>query len=331
MARKTFSIGSGLATAMTETVLNAHEYSGELHVEIISIAKIDLDPENPRDILLSREDVLSGIQKSDPHYSQKKEELDELYSLSESISSQGLINPVLVYKTANNYKLVAGERRLLASVLAKKDSIQAKILDKKPSPLKLSLLQWIENMERADLSLGEKLNNIQQIMTALKLEKGTDTISGLELADAIKISKTSAYDYIKAISAPEDIQALVQAGHIKNLKAISLIMEAASPLKEQLIEMSMAGEGIDRMQKFIKTFTMASAVKPASTKGRPVEKISFHATKNTQVARAIVESIIKNPSLAHLESVFSEIQWNNTATINLAFKKLITVLEKEFK
>ena len=72
----------------------------------------------------------------------------------------------MVYKHGEKYRLIAGERRTLASILAGKADIQAKILDARPDELKISLLQWIENIERKDLSLWERLNNLEKIVHA---------------------------------------------------------------------------------------------------------------------------------------------------------------------
>lgn len=331
MAKKTFSIGANLANAMTETSLIAHEHSGELHIEAISISKIELDPENPRDLLLTKEDVIAGLDKQDPEYPRKKSEMESLTSLSESINSQGLINPVLVYKTPTCYRLVAGERRLLASLIGRKESIQAKILDKKPSQLKLSLLQWIENMERSDLTLGERLQNIQLIVTALQQERGSEKVTGLDLAQAISISKTVAYNYMKVLTSSNDIKELIQTGKIRNLEVACLILQSEEPLKTQLIELSIDGASLDRLQNFAKGFASKPTAQPQIKNGRPTQKISFPKISNTQVAKAIAESILQNPRFAHLSALFSDTLWNDKASINDAFSKLIQNLEKEFK
>jgi len=48
--------------------------------------------------------------------------------------------------------------------LAGKQDIQAKVLDKQTEPTQNSgLLQWIENIEREDLSLWEPLRNLEKI------------------------------------------------------------------------------------------------------------------------------------------------------------------------
>ena len=46
--RKSFSINSSLSRSMEETVQAAHDFSGQLFVEMVPIDRLELDPENPR-------------------------------------------------------------------------------------------------------------------------------------------------------------------------------------------------------------------------------------------------------------------------------------------
>src|SRR3990167_6261347 len=155
--KKVFTIGNALSQGLEETIESAQNYSSELRIDVIPLKKIELDPANPRNMALTMIDVQSGISDSDKERTRKMVELESLHSIANSIKTQGIINPVTVYKHGDKYRLIAGERRTLASILAGKTDIQAKILDSQPDELKISLLQWIENIERSDLSLWERL------------------------------------------------------------------------------------------------------------------------------------------------------------------------------
>ncbi|MBV9575926.1 MAG: ParB/RepB/Spo0J family partition protein, partial [Gammaproteobacteria bacterium] len=164
--KKVFSIGTALSQGLEETIESAQHYSGELRVDIIPIRKIAFDPSNPRDLAITVQDIQMGISTTDTEKARKTKELASLQSIAHSIKSQGMINPITVYKYGEKYHLIAGERRTLASLVAGKADIQAKILDEKPNELKISLLQWIENIERSDLSLWERINNLKTIVQA---------------------------------------------------------------------------------------------------------------------------------------------------------------------
>ena len=61
MAKKSFKIKESLAEALGDTISSAKNNAGELHVEAIPLRKIALDPDNPRDLVLSFEDLYKGI------------------------------------------------------------------------------------------------------------------------------------------------------------------------------------------------------------------------------------------------------------------------------
>ncbi|MCP6769829.1 ParB N-terminal domain-containing protein, partial [Klebsiella pneumoniae] len=79
------------------------------------------------------------------------EELEKLKELASTIESSGVINPIVVYKRGEVYRVVAGERRCLASFLANKSEIEARVFNEKPKGFELKLIQWIENTAREDL------------------------------------------------------------------------------------------------------------------------------------------------------------------------------------
>ena len=56
--KKVFQISNALTEGLEETVSAAHNYSGELRVEAISLKKIEMDPENPRDLILTFDDLI---------------------------------------------------------------------------------------------------------------------------------------------------------------------------------------------------------------------------------------------------------------------------------
>ncbi|MEM1003527.1 MAG: ParB/RepB/Spo0J family partition protein, partial [Bacteroidota bacterium] len=197
MAKKSFKIKENLAEALGDTVNSAKNNAGELYVEIIPLRKIELDPDNPRDLALSFEDLYQGISNQDETLERKNTEKEALASLTKSIKEQGIINPIVVYKYHDRYRLIAGERRTLASILAEKADIPAKVLTSRPDQLKLSLLQWIENIEREDLTLWERLRNLEKILSAYaqsKQKKVADT-SPTELSQLLGCSLQQGINY----------------------------------------------------------------------------------------------------------------------------------------
>ena len=202
--KKIFQISDALTEGLEETISAAHHYSGDLRIEVVPLKKIEIDPDNPIHLLLTANDLRNGLAVDDTDYLRKSNELEELHSLANSIKEQGIINPVVVYKFGENYRLIAGERRTLASILAGKSDIQAKILDGRPSELKIGLLQWIENIERSDLTLWERLRNLEKVAMAYIRKKSIASLEQLtitELSHLLGCSKSQAINYKAVLTA----------------------------------------------------------------------------------------------------------------------------------
>lgn len=130
-----------------------------------------------------------------PNPFQPRKYFDEssLIELGESIKNDGLLQPVIVTEDVDGYVLIAGERRLRASKIAKMKTIRAIVLNSDEQKMRQFAL--IENIQRDELNpvelahaYGEliKLHNITQDELATKIHKNrthiTNTIRLLQLS-----------------------------------------------------------------------------------------------------------------------------------------------------
>lgn len=330
--KKVFALSESLANGLEETITAAQNYSGELRIDVIPIRKIETDPDNPRDLALNFEDVQQGLVESDHDYPRKLEEINALRSIAHSIKEQGVINPIVVYKYGEKYRLVAGERRTLASILAGKTDIQAKILDSKPSELKVSLLQWIENIERADLSLYERLRNLEKIALVYARSKGiqADQITITELSSLIGCVKSQALSYKAVLSADAELKKCIFENKIKNLEKAAMIAGIKSKeIQTHAITACIDGATLKKLKIIIEQSQLKKE-KPASAerRGRQAAAIQLGVTKNIKVAKTIMDSVLKNDDLKHLTEQFKGTEWNDYKSINDAFKTLLRKLEE---
>ena len=89
--KKVFSIGSSLSDGLEQTIVAAQNYSSALRIDIIPIKKIEFDPDNPRTLTITANDIMNGLSTDDPQYLMKSEDLASLQTLSTSIHEQGII------------------------------------------------------------------------------------------------------------------------------------------------------------------------------------------------------------------------------------------------
>ena len=216
--KKRFTIASDLASGIRNTIQSASTNQGQLHYDMMSLDTIEPDPENPRRLLITRQEILHGLNSTDTDYEKKLKEYEALCELCESIKRIGIKNAIEVYKNGVKYRIVTGERRYWAAVLAGHKTVPVRI-SQKPNEFNLRYTQWVENINRQDLSLWEKYNNLLMIADAYnKSESGEFTEPVLQ--KLLGISNIQAYRYFSLLKAEEKIIELVQLGKLNNLKLV---------------------------------------------------------------------------------------------------------------
>jgi len=123
-----------------------------------------------------------------PNPDQPRREFDQtaLEELADSIRQHGVVQPVIVVRHSEGYRIVAGERRWRAAQLAELTQLPAIVRSMQElEELELSL---IENIQRVDLSPLEQALSVYKLQqqfnlslddVAKKLGKATSTISNL--------------------------------------------------------------------------------------------------------------------------------------------------------
>ncbi len=334
MAKK-FSIGQSLSQGMQEAMQIGLTHAGELHVEFIPINRLETDPENPREFAISVDDIKHGLNPTDELIERKRVELESIKSLCHSIKEHGVINPIIVYKYQDKYRLIAGERRTLASIMAGKETIPASIHERKPKELNITLIQWIENNEREDLTLWEKILNIKAIIRAYTQENGKEggKISPKELSDLIGCSQPYAVSLSTVADAPEDVSSLIQKNRIKSIdKATVLSRIKNHSLRQKAIKACLAGASLDELRKYAGEDQSQKEEKNKKG-GRPSVKVPLGASSHQKVVLFVIKSIADHPKLnnnSELSDLIQELKKREDDPKHIAsvFKGIIRFLEK---
>ena len=97
-----------------------------------------------------------AVEKIDANPFQPRKTFDpaEIATLAQSVKQHGMLQPVIVRAVGDRYQLIAGERRLRASMEAQLHTIPARVmvLDDR----RVSELAMVENLQREDLNALEK-------------------------------------------------------------------------------------------------------------------------------------------------------------------------------
>lgn len=328
--KKRFVISQSLQRGLTDTVNAVKNNVGLGRFEVISLSRLEVDPENPRSLLLTPQEIISGLSKEDPLYPAKLQELEKLTTLAETIKKKNLLNPVVVYKQGEIYRLLAGERRFLASLIAKKEDIQARVLNEKPNSLDLRLLQWIENTEREDLSLKDRIGNINAVINEYCQTKPGTKVTATLLKDLLNISLPQATYYEALTRLPKDLEEQIAQGSINSIEKAAIIAKIPSvDLRKKVMTLCIEGANIKQMKALIELEKNAALrLTVEKKKGRAFKQVNMGATQNTQVIQKIVNLVIASPSYRHFASFFEKICWSEYEQASKAFRKIIEILEK---
>lgn len=320
--------------AITRTFEIANNYAGELSIEVLSLDKVELDPENNRELTLTLADAMNGIDKDDPDHKKKKQDWKSLESLAKTIKDDQLINPIFVYRFGNKCRLIAGERRTLASAIAGKKEIIARIVSQRPIGTKLRVLQWIENNERSDLSLAERVASIEAILKEYCAENPDkkEKITAKFLGELTGMSITQARRYILILESKPKIKKAIQEGKLENIKLIELICSVKNPEKQgELLNAAISGVSFEAISKLKKELGLGDKQKKEK-RGRKKINVSLGRVKPT-VVKLIVDALVssnvlESVTVKQINAIYEKSQWNNTDSAEKGFKKIMILLEQ---
>jgi len=132
---------------------------------------------------------------------------DKLLELTDSIKKHGVLSPILVRELGlNKYEVIAGERRLRASIKAGLKTIPCLVDQKKDQDALESAL--IENLQREDLNAVEEARGYDR----LKREFG---LTQDEVAISTGKARSTIANSIRLLSLPAKVLDLLSSGQIE--------------------------------------------------------------------------------------------------------------------
>jgi ParB family chromosome partitioning protein len=142
---------------------------------------------------------------------------ESLQELANSISAQGVVQPIVVRREGSHYELIAGERRWRASQLAGLQTIPAVIkqIDNKSA----AAIALIENIQREDLNPLEEANALQRLIEDFEL-------THMQVAEAVGRSRVAVSNLLRLLELVAPVKELVNKsllsmGHARALLALA--------------------------------------------------------------------------------------------------------------
>ncbi len=169
---------------------------------------------------------------------------DKIAELSESIKSHGVLQPIIVSKQGNKYRIVAGERRYRASKLIGNETIPAIV--RKYDESKTMQLALIENLQRVDLNPVEEAKAYRDIIDYTGITQE-------QLATSVGKSRSYVTNMLGILNLPESIiehvyNGELTAGHAKVLSKLD-DFENIKKLAAKVISESLSVRKLEELTK----------------------------------------------------------------------------------
>ncbi len=190
----------------------------------------------------------------------------ELEELASSIREFGVIQPIIVKRSGEEYMLIAGERRLRASIMAGLDKIPAVIreADEKDT----ALIALVENVQRENLSFIEEASAYRSLMLDYGLTQD-------EIAKRVGKQQSTISNKIRLLALPEELIVAITENRLSERHARALLKVGDNSQRKHILSKIIShGLNVKQTEKLIVDF-----LEKTEAERRKAEKLRFISYK----------------------------------------------------
>lgn len=198
------------------------------------------------------------INEIEPNINQPRKHFDndKLQQLAESIKQHGVVQPIIVKKEDDTYRIIAGERRWRASRLAGLTSVPVIIRD--VSSKQLMEIALIENLQREDLNPLEEAQAYDRLMKEYQLTQE-------EIANTVGKSRPAIANSLRLLGLPDEILAMLVSEELSSGHARALLSLEDKELQfkaaKEILEKNLSVRETEKLVKKLMTGSKPKAVK----------------------------------------------------------------------
>lgn len=203
-------------------------------------------PENKRDSVVDLK-----INDISPNNGQPRKNFndDALNELALSIKENGVIQPIIVQRKGEGYRIVAGERRWRAARIAGLSVIPAIVRDLSDKETMAQAL--IENIQREDLNPIEEASAMQNLLKTHKLTQE-------QLATKLGKPRATIANTLRILNLDESLQEFVSRGDLSEGHAKAILALKEKEDQRKVADVIMAREmNVRQAEVFVKKYIEA--------------------------------------------------------------------------
>lgn len=225
-----------------------------------------------------------AIGKIIPNPTQPRTQFDDeaLAELAESIKQLGVIQPITVKKSGEEYIIISGERRWRAAQMVGVEFLPAYIRDVDDENLHAMAL--VENIQRQDLNAIEIALGMQRLIEECGLTQEA-------MADKVGKKRSTVSNYMRLLNLPDEVQlalkeGLISMGHAKAIAGVAAEQQVAA--LKRCIKKSLSVRQMEELARKMAT-EPASATKTEEeypeSYSRLVEQLEPYFSQNISIKR----------------------------------------------
>lgn len=169
------------------------------------------------------------INEIEPNSGQPRKHFNDekLAQLADSIKQHGVVQPLIVQRDGNTYKIVAGERRWRASRIAGLQTVPVIIKDL--SSKQVMEIALIENLQREDLNPIEEAEAYEKLMDEFGMTQE-------EISVTVGRSRPAIANSVRLLTLQDKIKSMIIDGEISSGHARALLSIEEKPLQLKAVE-----------------------------------------------------------------------------------------------
>ena len=197
----------------------------------------------------------------------------KLEELAASIRANGILQPILVRRAGNAYRIIAGERRWRAAQRAGLLKVPVVVRDMPDGTERQMLeLALVENLQREDLNPIDEALAYQRLVDEFALTQD-------QIAAAVGKDRTSVANYLRLLRLPEEVRGDLAAGSLSmgHARALLALPDAATQRQaaREVIVRSLSVRDTEALVK-----KMAASVSPRPSTAAPPTDVHTRAAED---------------------------------------------------
>jgi len=216
---------------------------------------------------------ISQIQPN-PYQPRKTFNEASIEELARSVREHGIVQPLVVTRTGDKYKLIAGERRFRAAQKAGLTTVPALIKEmmQEGDALEIAL---IENIQREDLNPIEEALAYHQLHDEFQLTQE-------EISKRVGKERSTVANFLRLLKLPDPVKKLLASGQLSMGHARALLAIESARKQEQL-----ADRVVRKNLNVRQTEMLASESSPKAVEKKEKEKDVFTRDAEDKLQRTL--------------------------------------------